>query len=135
MTVTRREIVAAGGVLLSTATVNKIARAQQVPAPKSPADVPGTPSGTIMTKEYVAMLGSSAYLWGWPMVNQINRRASFAKAPEPGRLGGVLPVAPLGNVGMLTDYIAPDQTFVTCPNQDTVYGAGFMSLDQQPVVV
>ena len=135
MTVTRREIVAAGGVLLSTATVNKIARAQQVPAPKSPADVPGTPSGTIMTKEYVAMLGSSAYLWGWPMVNQINRRASFAKAPEPGRLGGVLPVAPLGNVGMLTDYIAPDQTFVTCPNQDTVYGAGFMSLDTQPVVV
>ena len=135
MTVTRREIVAAGGVLLSTATVNKIARAQQIPAPKSPADVPGTPSGTIMTKEYVAMLGSSAYLWGWPMVNQINRRASFAKAPEPGRLGGVLPVAPLGNVGMLTDYIAPDQTFVTCPNQDTVYGAGFMSLDTQPVVV
>jgi hypothetical protein len=126
---------AAGGALLSAATVNKIARAQQVTAPTSPADVPGTPSGTVMTKEYVAMVGSSAYLWGWPMVNQINRRASFAKAPEPGRLGDVLPVAPVGHVGMLTDYIAPDQTFVTCPNQDTVYGAGFMSLDQQPVVV
>jgi hypothetical protein len=36
---------------------------------------------------------------------------------------------------MLTDYIAADQHFVTCPNQDTVYGAGFMSLDKQPVVV
>src|SRR5207248_2880181 len=36
---------------------------------------------------------------------------------------------------MLTDYIAADQHFVTCPNQDTVYGGGFMSLDQQPVVV
>jgi hypothetical protein len=24
---------------------------------------------------------------------------------------------------------------VTCPNQDTVYGAGFMALDEQPVVV
>ena len=132
---TRREIMAAGGALLSAATVNKIARAQQGAAPTSPADVPGTPSGTIMTKEYVDMVGRIAYVWGWPMVNQINRRASFAKAPEPGRLGGVLPIAPVGHVGMLTDYIAPDQTFVTCPNQDTVYGAGFMSLDKQPVVV
>src|SRR6516162_9115748 len=85
---TRREIMAAGGALLSAATVNKIARAQQVAAPTSPADVPGTPSSTIMTKEYVDMVGRIAYVWGWPMVNQINRRASFAKAPEPGRLGG-----------------------------------------------
>jgi len=126
---------AAGGALLSAATVNNIARAQQVAAPTSPADVPGTPSGTITTKEYVDMVGRTAYVWGWPMVNQINRRASFAKAPEPGRLGGVLPIAPIGYIGMLTDYIAPDQQFVTCPNQDTVYGAGFFSLDKQPVVV
>jgi len=135
VTATRREIIAAGGALLSAATSNKIALAQQVAAPTSPADVPGTPSGTIMTKEYVDMVGRTAYVWGWPMVNQINRRDSFAKAPEPGRLGGVLPIAPIGYIGMLTDYIAPDQQFVTCPNQDTVYGAGFMSLDQQPVVV
>ena len=123
MEITRRSVMA-GGALLATA-VTKIAQAQQVAAPTSPADVPGTPSGTVMTKEYVAMMGSSAYLWGWPMVNQINRRASFAKAPEPGRLGGVLPIEPIGYIGMLTDYIAPDQQFVTCPNQDTVYGAGF----------
>jgi hypothetical protein len=51
------------------------------------------------------------------------------------RLGGVLPVAPTGYVSMLTDYIAVDERFVTCPNQDTVYGAGFMALDEQPVVV
>ena len=135
MIATRRETVTGLSLLAAVVTITKTAQAQQVPAPTSPADVPGTPSGTIMTKEYVAMVGSSAYLWGWPMVNQINRRASFAKAPEPGRLGGVLPVAPVGYVAMLTDYIAPDQTFVTCPNQDTVYGAGFMSLDTQPVVV
>jgi hypothetical protein len=88
-----------------------------------------------MTKEYVGMVGRMAYVWGWPMVNQINRRASFAKAPEPGRLGGVLPIAPIGYVSMLTDYIQPDQRFVTCPNQDTVYGAGFMALNRQPVIV
>ena len=116
---TRREIMA-GSALLTVATVTKIAQAQQVPAPKSPADVPGMPASTIMTKDYVSMSGRIAYLWGWPMVNQINRRASFAQAPEPGRLGGVLPIAPVGYVSMLTDYIAPDQHFVTCPNQDTV---------------
>ena len=42
---------------------------------------------------------------------------------------------PSGTVGMLTDYIAPEQHFVACPNQDTVYGAGFQSLDRIPVIV
>ncbi len=88
-----------------------------------------------MPRNFVAMVARSAYLWGWPLVNQINRRATFAKAPEPGRLGGVLPIAPTGYVSMLTDYIAADERFVTCPNQDTVYGGGFMALDKQPVVV
>ena len=36
---------------------------------------------------------------------------------------------------MLFDYIDPGQTFVTCPNQDVVYGLGFFSLDEEPVVV
>ncbi len=35
---------------------------------------------------------------------------------------------------MLADYIDPNQTFVTCPNQDVVYGLGFFSLDEEPVV-
>jgi hypothetical protein len=120
---------------LAAAGLTSPALAQQVPQPKSAADVPGTPKGTVMTPDYAAMVGRMAYLWGWPLVNQINRRASFALAPEPGRLGGVLPIAPVGHICMLTDYIAPDQRFVTCPNQDTVYGAGFMALDTQPVVV
>jgi hypothetical protein len=33
------------------------------------------------------------------------------------------------------DYIAPQETFVTCPNQDVIYGLGFFALDQEPVVV
>jgi hypothetical protein len=36
---------------------------------------------------------------------------------------------------MLTDYIAESQRFVTCPNQDTVYGAGYQRLDTKPVIV
>jgi Protein of unknown function (DUF1254) len=62
-------------------------------------------------------------------------RAGITQAPEPGRLNGVLPVAPRGQIGMLSDYIDPGQNFVTCPNQDLVYGLGFFSLDDEPVVI
>ena len=112
-----------------------LVKAQQVPQPKSASEVPGTPPGTVMSKEYVQMVGRLAYVWGWPLVNQLNRRAAFSQVPEPGRIGDVLPAAPPGQIGMLTDYIKPEQTFVACPNQDTVYGAGFQRLDTMPVVV
>ena len=122
-------------IALPILSIGVLAGAQQVPQPKSSADVPGTPEGTVMTKEYVEIVGRLAYIWGWPLVNQLNRRAAFSQVPEPGRIGDVLPAAPPGQIGMLTDYIKPEQTFVTCPNQDTVYGAGFQKLDTMPVVV
>src|SRR5262245_42356728 len=92
-------------------------QAQQIPLPTSPGQVPGPASGTAMTKAYVELVGRMAYVWGWPLVNSHNRRAAFAKAPEPGLNGGVLPVAPPGRIAMLSDYIKPDQNFVTCTNQ------------------
>jgi len=115
------------------------AHAQQVPLPKTAADVPGPAAGTAMTKEYVQMVGRMAYVWGWPMVNSHNRRAAFAYVTSkngnvPGWNGGGLPMAPVGQNSMLTDYIKPEQTFVACPNQDVVYGAGFSALDKEPVV-
>jgi hypothetical protein len=106
----------------------------QVPLPKTAADVAGPAYGTAMTKEYVQMIGKMAYIWGWPMVNAHNRRSSFAMAPECGYMGGVLPVAPVGHNTMLTNYIKPEQTFITCPNQDVTYGAGFSALDNEPTV-
>jgi len=119
--------------LLAAALVGAMAlttvHAQQVPLPKTAAEVPGPAAGNAMTKEYVQMIGRMAYIWGWPMVNSHNRRASFATAPECGYMGGVLPVAPVGYNTMLTDYIKPEQTFITCPNQDVTYGAGFSALD------
>lgn len=48
---------------------------------------------------------------------------------------GPLPQSPLNTFAMLTDYIAPEQRSVACPNQDVVYGAGFAALDISPVVV
>jgi len=108
--------------------------AQQIPIPKTAAEVPGPAAGTAMTKEYVQMVGRMAYVWGYAMVNSHNRRAAFAMAPTPGLNGGVLPMAPVGQNAMLTDYMKPEQTFVTCPNQDVVYGAGFFALDKEPIV-
>jgi hypothetical protein len=46
-----------------------------------------------------------------------------------------VPDAPRGRIAMLVDYIAPQEQFVTCPNQDVVYGLGFFSLDVEPVVI
>ena len=65
-----------------------------------------------MTKAYVQMVGRIAYLWGWPLVHSINRSIAFSKAPEPGLLGGVVPVA-FNRNAMLTSYVKPAQHFVT----------------------
>jgi hypothetical protein len=92
-------------------------------APK-PADIQGTPAGTVMTPEYVASVGRIAYLWGWPLVNNLNRSLGVKDLPGPGLIGDVVPAAPPGYIAMLTDYISYKEQFVTCPNQDTVYGAG-----------
>jgi hypothetical protein len=106
----------------------------QVPAPKSPADVTAPADGITMNPEYARAVSRTAYIWGWPMVNMLNRNAKITQAPHPGLLNGILPAAPRGQIGMLHDYIEPSETFVTCPNQDVVYGLGFFSLDEQPVI-
>jgi len=92
-------------------------------------------TGVEMHPEYAKTIGRLAYVWGWPMVNMINRHDRITKAPYPGLLGGILPAAPQGQLAMLHDYITPSETFVTCPNQDVVYGLGFFSLDEQPVII
>jgi hypothetical protein len=69
---------------------------------------------------------------GWPLVNLANRHAAFSKAPEPGLLGGTLPVAH-NAVAMLTGYISASQRVIACPNQDARVRAGFFdNLDTAP---
>ena len=92
-------------------------------------------TGAILHPDYAKTIAAMAYLWGWPMVNMINRRTAITKAPTPGKLNGVLPCAPRGQLGMLNDYIDPGQMFIACPNQDVVYGLGFFALDEEPVVI
>src|SRR5262249_48750008 len=55
--------------------------------------------------------------------------------PEPGLMGGMIPVAPLNQLAMLRDYIEPQERLVACPNQDVVYGFGMLSLDREPIVI
>jgi len=64
-----------------------------------------------------------------------NQRTELTKAPEPGLLAGVLPISPMNQVGMLTTYIAAGERFIADPNQDVVYGLGFLSLEKEPVVI
>jgi len=101
-------------------------RAQQVPLPQTAAEVPGPAPGP-MTKAYVQMVGRMAYLWGWPLVYVYNQRTELTKVPEPILLSGVLPLAPMNSVTMLTNYIAPAERYIGDPNQDVVYGLGFLT--------
>jgi hypothetical protein len=107
----------------------------QVPIPTTAKEVPGPVPGNTMTNPYVQSIGRLAYFWGYPLVNAHNRRAAFAEAPEPGLLGGVVPIAPVGFNAMLTDYVSPKETFIVCPNQDVAYGGGFTALDKEPTVI
>jgi hypothetical protein len=95
---------------------------------------PGPDSRTKMTEAYVRQVARDAYFWAWPLVNMYNRRLAFAQVKDFVWAGPV-PSAPLNKLAMLTDYITPDQHNVACPNQDVVYGAGFLGLELSPVVV
>ena len=120
------------GIILSMLVGN--VQAQQVPIPQTAAEVPGPAPGT-MTKAYVQMVGRMAYFWGWPLVYVYNQRTELTKAPETGLLAGVMPISPMNQVGMLTGYIDPGERFIADPNQDVVYGLGYLSLEKEPVVI
>lgn len=118
----------------SIASTAATAETQQPPAASKTPAITQPAMGVLMHPDYARVIAQMAYVWGWPIVNMLNRKAKITQAPHPGLLGGVLPAAPRGQVGMLHDYIEPSETFVTCPNQDVVYGLGFFALDEEPVV-
>lgn len=105
------------------------------PFPEPEAHVPGPVPGTRVTPEYVQSIGRLAYLWAWPMMNLHNRITILRSVPEPGLMGGIVPMAPPNQLAMLTDYIEPEERLVACPNQDVVYGFSILTLDKEPVVV
>jgi hypothetical protein len=56
----------------------------QAPTPAALADVTSAVTGVMMQPEYAKAVGRMAYTWGWPIVNQLNRSAAIAQAPEHG---------------------------------------------------
>jgi len=119
----------------STPPPDSKTQAKPVPTPTlTAAEVPGPAPGNTMTKEDMQMVGRFAYMWGWTLVNSAHRHAAFSEAPAPGLLGGEVPIAH-NAVAMLTNYMSAEQRFITCTNQDVVYGVGFLdTLDTEPIV-
>ena len=117
-------------------TIANVIQAQSLPPlPGLTAAMPPGPDARVkITEEYAKEVGRDAYFWAWPLVNMRNRRVAAEKMTEI-VLSGALPAAPPNRLGMLTDYVAPDERVATCPNQDVVYGGGSLALDLSPVVI
>ena len=88
-----------------------------------------------VTTAYAAEVARTAYLWGWPLANMHNRRVFMEQLPGPGLLVGIVPAGPPNHIGMLADYIRPEERIVACPNQDVVYGFGPLDANLGPAVV
>lgn len=119
---------------MSAALLTGVAQAQQVPVPQTAAEVPGPAPGP-MSNEYVKMVGRMAYVWGWPLVYVYNQRTQLTKVPEPLMLNDAIVTAPMNQVAMLTGYVNPAETYIADPNQDVVYGLGYLNMEKEPVVI
>lgn len=132
-----RSLLLGGAMILAALSCapNSFADTQRVTVPGLSRAIPSGPvAGTQMPESYVRNLAKIAYVWGWPLVNMHNRHLIFSKVPESGLGDGVLPLAPLNRLTMLTDYIKPEERAVATPNQDVVYGFGLFSLEKEPAV-
>ena|SRR5713101_6369355 len=112
----------AGGVLLASVGFATLAKARNIlPSPGWTQAMPSAPvPGTKITEEYAELVVRDVYFWAWPLVNLYIRRLVYEKVTET-MISGAVPVAPLNRLGMLSDYIAPEERVVACPNQDVVY--------------
>ena len=88
-----------------------------------------------VTDDYIRTLTRTAYLWAWPLINMHNRQSVMRQVPQPGLMNGIVPVAPLGRLTMLHDYVEPAERLVACPNQDVTYGFGMVAAAVGPSVI
>jgi hypothetical protein len=128
-------VIAGGAISVASAETSSLNPQPLPPSPQWARALPPAPDARVkITEEYAKHVARDAYFWAWPMANIYNRRLAFKDATEI-MMSGPVPIAPLNHLGMLTDYIEPSERLVACPNQDVVYGAGVVALDQSPVVV
>jgi hypothetical protein len=125
-------------ILLAALRLVPVAQAQTTltPSPEWARAMPAGPvAGTRITAEYVKQVGRMAYFWAWPMMNIQNRLLTFRAVKLFALSGGILPIGPVNEVTMLTDYIDPGERAVACPNQDVVYGQAVLDLGKEPAVI
>src|SRR5262245_65427701 len=75
---------------------------------------PGPDTRVRITEAYAKLIARDAYFWAWPLVNVYNRRLTYENVPEI-MLAGPVPAAPVNHLGMLTNYIVPEERIVACP--------------------
>jgi len=131
-----RHVLFASTATLLVLTALPLAKAQSLsPSPEWVQALPSGPVvGTRITEGYATLVARESYFWAWPLVNVYNRRLTYEKVPEI-VMAGPVPAAPLNHLGMLSNYIVPEERIVACPNQDVVYGAGALALELSPVVI
>jgi len=134
MTIKQTLFATAASFALLTAT--SLSHAQLAPSPEWRQVLPTGPvAGAKYSDAFVKGAGKLAYIWAYPMVNLQSRFDALSQAKEAGLVNGVLPVAPVNQLAMLTDYIDPAQRVVAAPNQDVLYGQAVLDLSKEPVVV
>jgi hypothetical protein len=120
---------------IAVTTASAIQAQSGPPSPGCAVAIPPGPDARVkITEEYAKEVGRDAYFWAWPLVNMHNRRVAAEKMTEI-VIAGAMPAAPLNRLGMLTDYVAPEERVATCPNQDVVYGGGSLALDVSAVIL
>jgi hypothetical protein len=73
MIISFQRFVVLPAVLAVTILVAMPALAQQVPLPRTPAEVTAPAQGVIIPPEYAKSMGGLAYIWDWPLVIMVNR--------------------------------------------------------------
>ena len=102
------------------------------------ADLPrsaGVPA-QLANEDYVEALARVVYYWAYPAVDIFGRTSMWETMKNgPGMMLGTAPGGPVNTSSCITDYLPPAQRIVVTPNNDTFYGATFVDLGREPVVV
>jgi hypothetical protein len=90
----------------------------------------------LANEDYVRALARVVYYWAYPALDMTSRTSQWEiMKAGPGAMFGVGPGSPMNTSACLADYLPPSQRIVVTPNNDTFYGAAFINLGAEPVVV
>jgi hypothetical protein len=93
------------------------------------------PSYDRLREEWAYTVGLQAYVWGYPLVSNVNR---FDRASTVDRLviaDDTMPRSPINQICFLTHHARPDERAIVAPNVDTLYGSAWLNLGTEPIVL